>query len=44
MRTVLLIAAVILFVFAAFSFSPWPAVHLGWLGLGFLAGSFVVPN
>lgn len=38
---ILLVIAIILFVFAAFAFNPIAGLVTGWLGLAFLAGSFL---
>lgn len=42
MKLILLVIAICLCIFAAFSFSPWAGVNLGWLGVAFFAGSFAV--
>lgn len=42
MRLAFLVASIVLFCFAAFSFSPWHNINLGWFGLAFFAASFAV--
>lgn len=41
MRRVFLVLAIVVFIFAAFSFSPFGSLNLVPLGLAFLAGSQV---
>lgn len=42
MKPILLVLAIVLLVFQSFSFNPFPPIELGWFGLAFFAGFFLV--